>query len=669
MADTIQPWVPPNAQNTPAQEAAARAAIANANPGNTTTAGAAARSADKASSTPSSSLAVNPSNTGAKPSPQSATGAGTTGQGGNQMGPVPSTPATPTTPTTTPPATQQTTPPASQPPGQPQYSPQVQAEITRSQQVYAQADQLAGTGKYVGQTPDQVRAGAHAYADSLRAGGPVGPDAVAPPPTTPVVNTQETADATNADGTFNADAFKNPDGTYDIQGMLGAFQSSQALALQKIQGTSTAEAEQNYKDSMAQLNGAENQLEIINQQRQALINASDAEQKADADKAYTANKAAVDLQKQKTDKAYNDMIINQKLANKRATVAKETAMGVLGGGFTTAGVADIQDVIMQGEYKVLSLQQDQDIQDQGLTDQLVNITNDYKTDNLKIEQFKTDSMNKAYSDLQSAIASIQADKLTTAEQKQKAIDDAANNYNTGVMNLNTDALNARVTLSNAAQARLDALKAQSLQQTSQDTTDARNTLNTMLSTLTGASLDAMSDAQKQYLVGLGKKAGIDVGFILDNMSATARQSAIDAAKSAAKKGGSGGGSGGTSSSGTGGGNDQQILTEAEQRAVGEANTSDPAYASGLAKLQAGGRAAGAPGETTGNQNYMQLDTKSKAIWDRIVQAKKPLTSAELKAYGMTTKQQAAIISNMGGPEAITALKSNSGSSNLDSLPS
>lgn len=43
-----------------------------------------------------------------------------------------------------------------------------ESEIARAKNVYMNAGTLAGTGKYIGKTADQVRAGAHAYAESLR---------------------------------------------------------------------------------------------------------------------------------------------------------------------------------------------------------------------------------------------------------------------------------------------------------------------------------------------------------------------------------------------------------------------------------------------------------------------------------------------------------------------
>lgn len=48
------------------------------------------------------------------------------------------------------------------------------SEIARAQQVWADADKLAGTGKYINKTADQIRTDAHAYAESLRNGGPIG---------------------------------------------------------------------------------------------------------------------------------------------------------------------------------------------------------------------------------------------------------------------------------------------------------------------------------------------------------------------------------------------------------------------------------------------------------------------------------------------------------------
>lgn len=61
--------------------------------------------------------------------------------------------------------------------GSAQNAPSKDSEIARAKQVWENADSLAGTGKYVGKTADQIRESAHAYAESLRNGGSVDPTA------------------------------------------------------------------------------------------------------------------------------------------------------------------------------------------------------------------------------------------------------------------------------------------------------------------------------------------------------------------------------------------------------------------------------------------------------------------------------------------------------------
>lgn len=73
-----------------------------------------------------------------------------------------------------------------------------QAEIARAQDVYLNADKLAGTGKYAGQTAEQIRTNAHNYANSLRSGinaAPVNPPAATPQPASTPATTLPTPEA------------------------------------------------------------------------------------------------------------------------------------------------------------------------------------------------------------------------------------------------------------------------------------------------------------------------------------------------------------------------------------------------------------------------------------------------------------------------------------------
>lgn len=94
-----------------------------------------------------------------------------------------------------------------------------ESEIARAQQVWADADKLAGTGKYVGKTADQIRTDAHAYADSLRAGGPIG--STQAPGTAPVQSPVSTPDAGTPGDVSTPGAQTPPPGTaYDANGKL-----------------------------------------------------------------------------------------------------------------------------------------------------------------------------------------------------------------------------------------------------------------------------------------------------------------------------------------------------------------------------------------------------------------------------------------------------------------
>lgn len=81
-----------------------------------------------------------------------------------------------------------------------------EAEIKRAQDVYANADSLAGTGKYVGQTADQVRAAAHNYANAIRAKAPVVPPQTTMPaaPQQPAAPTPTTTQKTTTQKTTPA---------------------------------------------------------------------------------------------------------------------------------------------------------------------------------------------------------------------------------------------------------------------------------------------------------------------------------------------------------------------------------------------------------------------------------------------------------------------------------
>jgi hypothetical protein len=278
--------------------------------------------------------------------------------------------------------------------------------------------------------------------------------------------------------------------------------------------------EREFAEKERLLRASEDAFRLANEQRLAAVNASTDAQRAEIEAAYEKQRMAVELQRAETAKAYDEMIKAQELANKRKLVRAETAIGVLGGNFTTAGVADIEETIMQGENAVLSLKMDKDLKDRGLTDTLVNLINDYKTDNLKIEQWKTEQISAAYNDLANQVNAIYADERMAWEDKEKSIRDAAIRYNSTVANYTAQAVQARYDLAQSVISRSDAIKADIEQRNAegarianQERDDARMALQNLMTTLPAETFTSLTPAQAGQLRMLEEKAGYPQGLL------------------------------------------------------------------------------------------------------------------------------------------------------------
>lgn len=289
------------------------------------------------------------------------------------------------------------------------------------------------------------------------------------------------------------------------------------LNAQKAEDIASIQAE--YDSRKTTLEQAQATLEQLNQNRISDITGSASTQNAIAEAAYKKQQDAVDLAKKASDKAYQDMQDAQALANKRAQIREETAKGLLGGAFTSAGVADIEDVIMQGELKVRSISKDAELADQGYTNQLVSLQNDYKVDQQKIEQWKSENINKAYADLQAQVTTIMQQEDVAESDKAQQIRDVSDRYNDKIATLHADALQAKYNLAKdivtrsdtlAAQAKVD-LKAKTDEENKQRD-DARTALQNLMTQLPSSTFASMTPAQKQQLETLEQKAGYPVGL-------------------------------------------------------------------------------------------------------------------------------------------------------------
>lgn len=274
-----------------------------------------------------------------------------------------------------------------------------------------------------------------------------------------------------------------------------------------------------YEAKKKLLDESRNIMQTLNTQRMESIDKSTAAQRAEVDAAYQRQTDAVKLQQKATEKAFQDMMDAQKLANKRAEIKKETAMGLLGGAFTSAGAADIEDVIMQGEFKLRSIAKDEVLEQQGLTNQLVSLHNDYKVDNLKIEDWKQQNINSAYKDLMDQISKIQEEEYTAESDKEQAIRDVADRYNQKVSQISVDALTARYNLATTIVERADNLRKEAEDKIKMDNDlankerdDARTALQNLVTNLPANTFTSMTAEQKAQLRMLEEKAGYPTGL-------------------------------------------------------------------------------------------------------------------------------------------------------------
>lgn len=282
---------------------------------------------------------------------------------------------------------------------------------------------------------------------------------------------------------------------------------------------------QQYLAQQAELERSLNVLNTLHEQNLSSIDAATSASQVANDNAVKKQEAATKLAQQQVDQKYLELKAAQKLANKRVEIQKETALGVLGGSFTSAGVADITDTILQGEQALTSLGLSNISQDTAFINDLNAFYDDYRQKNLEIQSNKVSQVNQSYANLQTSIASIQASKLMSSEERTQAIIEAGRYYNSQVATINDQIIHAKYDLATNVSARADALKAQAATSAKDATTaanlerdDARNAIQNIIATYPAASFAAMSDAQKKQMQALELKAGYPQGMVEQGIS-------------------------------------------------------------------------------------------------------------------------------------------------------
>ena len=223
-------------------------------------------------------------------------------------------------------------------------------------------------------------------------------------------------------------------------------------------------AEERYNAETTNLNAALALQQQLAAEQQALIASSAGIQKQEAQNAYDANMAAIELQKKKVAEAYDNMKEEQKLLNTQRQVREETAIGLIYGGFGSAAAnKNIEETVIRGERELMTLSKDAVNADTELQNEVVELNKSYELDLRKIEQWKSEQSAAVYKVLASYVQEITADKNMAAVEKDAAIRDAVSNYNTQVAEISTTVAQSRMDLALEIQNRVDTLKQQEFQ--------------------------------------------------------------------------------------------------------------------------------------------------------------------------------------------------------------
>jgi hypothetical protein len=280
-----------------------------------------------------------------------------------------------------------------------------------------------------------------------------------------------------------------------------------------------------YEARKAELDNSLNMLNTLHEQNLAQIDTATAASNQANEAALRKMEANTELAKQQVNQKYLELKAAQTLENKRAEIKKETALGVLGGSFTTAGAADIEDTIMQGDKALQSLGLSNISQNVQFTNDLNAFYDDYRTKSLEIQNYKMTKINESYASLQASIASIQASKTMSDVEKEQAIRQSGQYYNTQITNINKEIVQAKYDLSKNVVARADELKAAAeaaskLESEAQNKVrdDARATLTTLLTNYGSSAFTNLTGADAVTIKDLAEKAGWPIDKITSGIA-------------------------------------------------------------------------------------------------------------------------------------------------------
>lgn len=227
--------------------------------------------------------------------------------------------------------------------------------------------------------------------------------------------------------------------TKTLEGIKGDLGESNAAKMEAINMKYTVEM-----TNLQQLQQLQTQL--TNEQN-ALVASSTAIQKEEALNAYENNKRAIDLQQKKVKDAYDSMKNAQELANTKAQIKAETAMGLIYGYGSVAQNKNLEDTVVKGVAALQQISKDAINADTELQNKVIEINQSFSLDMRKVEQWKSEEVQKNYASLQEYLMTINEKQDMAEIDKLNAINDAVENYNNKVAEINMTSAQTKYDLS------------------------------------------------------------------------------------------------------------------------------------------------------------------------------------------------------------------------------
>lgn len=291
-----------------------------------------------------------------------------------------------------------------------------------------------------------------------------------------------------------------------------------------------------YDRQVASLNELQGMMEKLTAQKNSLIQGSSDVQRAEVQAAYDANAAQLKIAQDRLDETQRKVLSEREKQLERKKVNEENMLAVIGGFGSMAGNKYLLDSIDAGNEAMGALKTEFSLQDREMTQKVVDLNNTYKTDNMKIEQWKSEQIGKNFENLQNYIATIIKDKNMADSEKVDAINTAKDQYNSTISKLHKDVIDARFELSRDIIARADQLTKEADAKAKSDLQTKRGEIEDVRADL---SLLAQNYAMEDYsklpvevttkIADLEVKAGLPNGFVqqaIKNLKETTKASDV-----------------------------------------------------------------------------------------------------------------------------------------------